>query len=134
MQAQIDLASEYAVRLQKLLSSEDDDGNDVLKFSSGAQDSGVLIDWSTGEIKRWPFVELSLTPEPANPYAVVETKTARLDLADYAKHHRPAQAVEKQSDTPSASSGYDDGMHQFESLRLASVGLDLTAHEMGAVR
>ena len=134
VQAQIDLASEYAERLQKLLSSEDADGNDVLKFSSGAQEHGVLIDWSTGSIKRWPWVELSLTPTPANPYAVVETKTARLDLADYVKHNRLAAAVEEQADTPSASSGYDDGMTKFESLRLASVGLDLTAHEMGAVR
>ena len=125
VQAQIDLSSEYAERLQKLLSSEDSSGNDVLKFSSGAQGDGVLIDWATGEIKRWPWVELSLTPHPANPYAVVESKTVRLGLADYAKHNRPL---------PAATPSYDGGVAQFEHLCLASVGLDLKAHEVGAHR
>ena len=40
-----------------------------LFFSSGAMPHLVRTD-ADGSIKRWPWVELSLTPTPANPYAV----------------------------------------------------------------
>src|SRR3990167_8989916 len=41
-----------------------------VSFSSGAYPSGVVVEKS-GEITRWPWVEMTLTPSPMNPYASV---------------------------------------------------------------
>ena len=125
--AQLDLAHDYAARVIRLLrgcTCSDDpcacEGKSVLGFSSGAQGSGVLMDYGSGEILRWPWVELSLTPTPANPYAMVEGKSIRLAA--------PAAT------DPSADDCYCAGMRDFESIRLAAVGLDLQAHELGVPR
>ncbi len=52
-----------------------------LFFSSGSVPHLVDVD-ETGHIKRWPWVELSLTPTPANPYAVVHAVKST-DLIDH---------------------------------------------------
>ena len=62
--AQLDLRARYIDGIRELV----DKG--ALSFSSGAYPSLVRIDRKSGEIMRWPWVELSLTPTPANPYAV----------------------------------------------------------------
>ena len=39
----------------------------LLGWSSGSTWHMTDIDWETGEIKRWPIAEISLTPTPAEP-------------------------------------------------------------------
>lgn len=65
LRAQIDKAHEYAAEIKQLL----DEG--LLSLSSGAVDHLVQIASKSGEIIRWPWVEWSLVPNPANPEAVV---------------------------------------------------------------
>lgn len=64
-QLQIDKAKEYAAEVKQLA----DEG--VLSLSSGAVDHLSAIAAKTGEITKWPWVELSLVPNPANPEALV---------------------------------------------------------------
>lgn len=64
LRAQIDKAHEYAAEIKELID------NGLLHLSSGAVDHLVAIKAKTGEIERWPFVEWSLVPNPANPEAV----------------------------------------------------------------
>lgn len=64
-QLQIDKAKEYAAEVKQLA----DEG--VLSLSSGAVDHLSTIAAKTGEITKWPWVELSLVPNPANPEALV---------------------------------------------------------------
>lgn len=88
VQSQIDRRNQYADMLEELL------GKNVLGYSSGAQDSAAKIDPATGHIERWPIVEMTLTPTPANPYAVIFAKTLRTslrDLAQYEKNRTPEE-------------------------------------------
>lgn len=62
--AQLDRRARYIEKLKELV----DRG--VLSFSSGAYPALTRVNKSTGEIERWPWVELTLTPTPMNPYAV----------------------------------------------------------------
>lgn len=64
-QIQIDRAKEYAAEIKQLA----DEG--LLALSSGAVDHLARIAAKTGEIQVWPWVELSLVPNPANPEALV---------------------------------------------------------------
>ena len=73
VQSQIDLHNDYASMIEEVL------GKGALGYSSGAQDSAVKIDWATGHIDRWPIVEMTLTPTPANPYAMIASKRIPLD-------------------------------------------------------
>lgn len=53
----------------------------ALGYSSGAMPHLVQKDQGSGKLTRWPWVELSLTPTPANPDAVVyRVKSAALAL------------------------------------------------------
>ena len=61
---QLDRRARYMAQLQELIDRK------ALSFSSGAYPTLVQVDRKSGEILRWPWVELSLTPTPANPYAV----------------------------------------------------------------
>ena len=72
VQAQLDIRSKWYEAVRELI------GNDGLSFSSGAYPSGVVVEKS-GEITRWPWVEMTLTPSPMNPYASVAALKA-LDL------------------------------------------------------
>lgn len=71
-EAQLDKAHRYYEAIQKLIEQG------KLFVSSGAL-SYMTERKETGEITRWPWVELSLTPRPANPMAT-------LDFATAAKH------------------------------------------------
>lgn len=64
-QLQIDKAKEYAAEVKGLADAG------VLALSSGAVDHLSTIAAKTGEITKWPWVELSLVPNPANPEALV---------------------------------------------------------------
>lgn len=72
--AQLDRRARYVDAIRDLV----DRG--ALSFSSGAYPYLARTDKSTGEILRWPWVELSLTPTPANPYAYA-SKSIRAHLA-----------------------------------------------------
>jgi hypothetical protein len=65
LQAQIDKAHEYAAEIKEMV----DQG--LLSMSSGAVDHLVQVATKSGEIVRWPWVEWSLVPNPANPEAIV---------------------------------------------------------------
>jgi len=72
VQAQLDIRSKWYEAVRELI------GADGLSFSSGAYPGGVVVEKS-GEITRWPWVEMTLTPSPMNPYASVAALKA-LDL------------------------------------------------------
>ena len=71
--AQLDRRARYLQEIQELVS------RGILSFSSGAYPYFAQVNKSTGEIERWPWVELSLTPTPMNPYAVA-SKSLRESL------------------------------------------------------
>ncbi|MCX7937949.1 MAG: HK97 family phage prohead protease, partial [Thermoflexales bacterium] len=60
-EAQLTLSGEYREALDRLIS----DG--VLGTSSGTLPAARRVDRRSGRITRWPIVELSLTPTPAEP-------------------------------------------------------------------
>jgi HK97 family phage major capsid protein len=61
IEAQLDMAKEYAQAVYELVK------RGVLGWSSGALPQAVDVDYETGHIKRWPIIEASLTPSPAQP-------------------------------------------------------------------
>jgi len=65
LRAQIDKAHEYAAEIKQLV----DEG--LVSLSSGAVDHLVRVSAKSGEITRWPWVEWSIVPNPANPEAVL---------------------------------------------------------------
>ena len=76
--AQLDKNHRYLNAIQELI----DKG--ALGFSSGAMSHLVDVDKKTGEIKKWPWVELSLTPIPANPDALVYAVKSATAVAHWA--------------------------------------------------
>lgn len=64
-QVQLGRNHQYLTAIQELVQKG------ALAFSSGAMPHLVQKDRKSGEITRWPWVELSLTPTPANPDAIV---------------------------------------------------------------
>ena len=68
--AQLDLRSKWYEAVRELV------GKDGLSFSSGAYPTGVQVDQKSGEILRWPWVEETMTPTPANPYASISAMKA----------------------------------------------------------
>lgn len=70
MEAQLDKSSKYWSYISQLV----DDGR--LFLSSGSLAHLVRKDFKTGELLRWPVVEGTMTPVPANPIAVVGYKDA----------------------------------------------------------
>jgi len=65
VRAQLDARSEYINEIKELVSQ------DALGFSSGTMGHLVKVSGKTGEILKWALVELSLTPNPANPNAYI---------------------------------------------------------------
>lgn len=76
--AQLDKAHAYYEQVKELI----DEG--ALGWSSGSVDHLVEIDAKSGHIKRWPLIEGSLTPTPANPDARGVRYAAK--SADVAEH------------------------------------------------
>lgn len=68
--AQLDRSHRYFEEIRRLVEAG------KLFFSSGSLPHLVKKRWD-GHIERWPWVELSLTPQPANPYAVADVATAK---------------------------------------------------------
>ena len=68
-EVQLNKAHRYAEHISDMVKAG------KLYFSSGSI-AHLVRKEAGGIIKRWPWVELSLTPTPANPYATVTAKTA----------------------------------------------------------
>jgi ribosomal protein L11 len=71
VKAQLDNANEYFEGIKELIKQG------KLFLSSGAMQHLVKVDKRSGAIKTWPWIELSLTPTPANPMATVEYNKAK---------------------------------------------------------
>jgi hypothetical protein len=70
MKAQLDKGSKYYEAIRELIRKG------ALQLSSGAMSHLAQVSKS-GEILRWPLVEGTLTPTPANPLATVDFATAK---------------------------------------------------------
>jgi hypothetical protein len=93
VRAKLQARRDYQRAIAKLV----DEG--ALSFSSGAMPHLVQKDTKSGEIKRWPWIELSLTPTPANPQAAVYAVKA-VDMA--------AHIAALEGDKPLAGESYAD--------------------------
>lgn len=72
----------------------------LLGASSQPVQTSVEIDWDSGLIKQWHPVEISLTPSPANPNAVVDVvKSLGIDLDQFLLEHG---FVKNEGDEPEA--------------------------------
>lgn len=76
VEAQIDQSNEYFKDIQRLIDEK------RLFFSSGSVDHLVQVNKKTGEIETWPWIELSLTPRPANLFASLDFATAEKHCKD----------------------------------------------------
>lgn len=87
-------------------------GAGKLFFSSGSVPHLVDVD-ATGHIKRWPWVELSLTPTPANPYATVHSvkSTDLIDRLQVAELPVPAELIAFALKALDAIPTDDDALH-----------------------
>ncbi len=70
VQAQLDKRAAWYNRSRARLDA------DALGWSAGSAEHSVRWDEATGEILRWPLHEISLTPTPANPLAVIAARSA----------------------------------------------------------
>jgi hypothetical protein len=93
VRAQLDAGSKYWRHIMRLLDA------DALYASSGAMAHLVKIA-DDGEILRWPWVELSLTPTPSNLFAIVQAadakahyKSAGLDLPEVGDALKEGRAI-----------------------------------------
>lgn len=71
MRAQLDAHNEYYGAIKELIKQG------KLGLSSGSMRHLVEVNPKSGEILRWPLIEGSLTPTPANPMAEVDFATAK---------------------------------------------------------
>ncbi len=109
---QLDKSSEYFAAIKDLVKAG------KLFFSSGAMAHLVDVDKRSGEIKRWPWVELSLTPTPANLLATVDFatasrhyKSAGLELPEALRAELDAEARQQLSDDDFAYIDAEGGRH-----------------------
>ncbi len=88
MRSQLDIRGQYFKAIQELVKARG------LDLSSGTMKHLVQVDKS-GEIKRWPLIEGSLTPTPANLLARVDFATAEkhFDMAGMKSDFDAAKAV-----------------------------------------
>jgi hypothetical protein len=89
-QAQLDKSAKYHATVARMIAKGQ------LYFSSGTAPQMVDID-ASGHIKQWPWMELSLTPRPANPLAVVHAVKAaqHIDYLNAAGLDVPAELIAK---------------------------------------
>lgn len=125
---QLDVRNRYLRAIQELVQKS------ALGFSSGAMAHLVRVDNQSGEIKQWPWVELSTTPTPSNPDAIVYTVKSRVALEHLAA-----------LDADSGSESFDDQgarvvaevekyakrVHRRYAQRAAKVGRELSATNRG---
>lgn len=112
VQGQLDKSSEYFDSIREMVAAG------KLFFSSGAMGHLVETDKRSGEILTWPWVELSLTPTPANLLATVTPAAAKahlkacgLDVPSALKAVLDAAAENDLADSDFAYVDKDGGRH-----------------------
>lgn len=113
-QAQLDKQSKYFAAIKEMIAAG------KLYFSSGAMAHLVEVGKS-GDIKRWPWVELSLTPTPSNLLATV-------DLATAEKHYKSAGLS-----IPDLLKMPKPMMHQMMAEMASEMGIEMSEDEMAAM-
>jgi hypothetical protein len=98
VRAQLSARSSYLSEIKELLTE------DALGLSSATMGHLVKVNQKNGEILNWPVVELSLTPNPANPTAYVVKS-----MATPARHAAKLLRVLKHGDHDQADHGNRDG-------------------------
>jgi len=96
-EAQLETAHQYYEAIKELVKKN------KLFASSGALSHLIAGNARTGEITRWPWVELSLTTRPANPMA-------QLDFATAKKHFESAGIDAQKLDTEIAIKSFDTAL------------------------
>lgn len=117
IKAELDKRSRYHAAISKLV------GQDALSFSSGAMPHLVQTG-KGGHIDRWPWVENSLTPTPANALAVVYA----VKSADMAEHFAAANI-----DIPDPLAAALKALDEWASIRDAAPGSESLADHAGRV-
>jgi hypothetical protein len=98
VRAQLSARSSYLSEIKELLTE------DALGLSSATMGHLVKVNQKNGEILNWPVVELSLTPNPANPTAYVVKS-----MATPARHAAKLLRVLKHGDHDQSEHGNRDG-------------------------
>ena len=98
VRAQLSARSSYLSEIKELLTE------DALGLSSATMGHLVKVNQKNGEILNWPVVELSLTPNPANPTAYVVKS-----MVTPARHAAKLLRVLKHGDHDQTSHGDRDG-------------------------
>lgn len=137
-ESELDKAKAYRKEIDKLLEAE------ALSYSSGSMAHLIRANRSTGAIRRWPWVELSMTPEPANPdenvivhYVKSVDAAARFDEIGYP--FSPAvrsllAEFEEREDLPDGSTYADEGERVLLAVRrFMDRSVDLVSLRSGRV-
>lgn len=111
LQGQLDASNAYFAEVSKLIKAG------KVGLSSGAM--GHLVESEpSGEIRRWPVVEGSITPTPANPLAVLDFKamakhykSADIPIPDQLKAAMTAKETDALNDSDFAYIDADGGRH-----------------------
>ena len=104
--AQLDKSIQYWAQIRELVEQG------KLFFSSGSMSH--LVEYDDAKIKTWPWVELALTPEPANPYAIIDAgeATKRFHAVGL---HLPTRALPTKPDALTLAVDFG-GMDKIEEL------------------
>lgn len=94
VQAQLDARNEYLEEIKELLDK------DSLGLSSATMGHLVKVSGKSGEILRWPVIEMSLTPNPANPAAYVVKSAGTLTPRRYVEKLLAVKAEEVVASAP----------------------------------
>lgn len=121
LRAQIDKAHEYAAEIKELVEAG------LVSLSSGAVDHLVRVAAKSGEITRWPWVEWSIVPNPANPEAVLY-QVKSTDAAAHLREVGEEPVVEITDDATKQSSAADDAS---EASMVRGCLVQLLAEEIG---
>lgn len=126
--AQIDKSGQYWEEIKELVAQG------RLFFSSGALAHLKLVD-DDGNIQRWPWAELSLTPTPANPYAVTMPsakkayKAAGLEFTIPEQEGEAKEALERAPAEPTEAG--EGGISQQQETNMSE---EITAAVMAAFK
>jgi hypothetical protein len=108
IRAQLDARSAYYGAISKLIDSE------ALGLSSGAMPHLVKVA-KNGDIMRWPLIEGSLTPTPANPMATLDFETVKshykaidIDVVEDGDTIKAVMAAEQRNALSDADFAYID--------------------------
>jgi len=131
-QAQLDLNAKYRKAVDTLIDRR------ALGFSSGAMPHLATKNQATGILQRWPWVELSLTPIPAEPSTLgvhyMKSAAAALELLEQADVSIPVPlkaavaALDEWAESRGSDSTLDTATLDEKAGRVTAVVTDLRDH------